>query len=419
MLLGDDLMNVNDIKNSLISEIEKLVEIIKKEYPNLVDIPIEYDLKKMVHIEETGTISLFVSDKNFYFPLDAFKVLGTLKKIPGFGMMKNHKTCDQDNMIINDNTYITYIKHVFLKGLTPEEYFKEILLHETLHFCGSGGGTAIREGINELKTRQLAKKYGLLTSSCGYPKETKIAYELEKIFGEDIINKISFSKSYREIKEILDSVSPEASSFFFSLESIMEKEFHNKYMKYNFPGLTGPFKKTQKYNSIDYTKAYALIDEYKRSLQMTKPADVKDSKDDSILATTIEHDKQKVFETEKTMVEKRFIQPQDTNYKNNSGSINILSTQSQLNETVSNSQKKPFNQRCQTEIQIAEQIRFKNQAIAQQKKQQKQSEKQKTLVKTNPNSSTSNKGYVDVVILSLVISFVAGMLTIIMYSILK
>ena len=76
-----------------------------------------------------------------------------LKKIPGFGMMKNHKTCDQDNMIINDNTYITYIKHVFLKGLTPEEYFKEILLHETLHFCGSGGGTAIREGINELKTR--------------------------------------------------------------------------------------------------------------------------------------------------------------------------------------------------------------------------------------------------------------------------
>ena len=52
-------------------------------------------------------------------------------------------------------------------------------------------------------------------------------------------------------------------------------------------------------------------------------------------------------------------------------------------------------------------------------KQQNQSEKPKTLVKTNPNSSTSNKGYVDVVILSLVISFVAGMLTIIMYSILK
>lgn len=418
MFLGVDLMNINDIKNSLISEIEKLVEIIKKEYPNLVDIPINYDLKEMVHIEETGTISLFVSGKNFYFPLDAFKVLGTLKKIPGFGMMKNHKTCNPDNMIINDNTYITYIKHVFLKGLTPEEYFKEILLHETLHFCGSGGGTAIREGINELKTRQLAKKYGLLTSSCGYPKETKIAYELEKIFGEDIINKISFSRSYREIKEILDSVSPEASSFFFSLETIMEKEFHNKYMKFNFPGLTGPFKKTQKYNSIDYTKAYALIDEYKRSLQMPKPVDVKGTKGDNSLSKTIENNKQKVSEAKEPTVEEQLIQPQ-TNYGNNSGSINMSSTYSQLNNTVSNTKKKTFDQRSQTEIKIAEQIRFKNQAIAQQKKQQKLSEKPKTLVKTNPNSSTSNKGYVDVVILSLVISFVAGMLTIIMYSIFK
>ena len=262
-------MDINNIKNNLISEIEKLVKIIRNEYPNLVNISTNYDLEKIVHIEETGTISLFVIDKNFYFPLDAFKVLEALRRIPGFGTVKNHKTCNQNDMIINDNTYITYMKHVFLKGLTPEEYFKEILLHETLHFCGSGGGTAIREGINELKTRQLAKKYNLLTSSCGYPKETKIAYEMEQIFGEDIVNKIAFSKNNQEIKEILDSISPEATSFYFSLEATMEKEFYNKYMKYDFPGLTGPLKKTQKYNSIDYTKAYELIDEYK-SLQMSR-----------------------------------------------------------------------------------------------------------------------------------------------------
>ena len=257
-------MNINNIKNNLITEIKKLVEIIRKEYPSLVDIPTNYDLQELVHIEETGTISLFVNNKNFYFPLDAFKVLEALKKVPGFGTVKNHKTCSQDNMIINDNTYITYIKHVFLKGLSPEEYFKEILLHETLHFCGSGGGTAIREGINELKTRQLAKKYNLLTSSCGYPKETKIAYEIEQIFGEDIINRIAFSKNAQETKKILDSISPEATTFYFNLEATMEEEFYNKYMKYNFPGLTGPLKKTQKYNSIDYTKAYELLNEYKK-----------------------------------------------------------------------------------------------------------------------------------------------------------
>lgn len=259
-------MDLDNIKNNLIIEIEKLIKIIKKEYPNLVDIPKNYDLQKIVHIKEMGTISLFVSNKNFYFPKDALNVLNKIKKILGFGIMKNHKTCTKDNIIINNNTYITYLKHVFLKGLTGEEYYKEILLHETMHFCGSGGATAIREGINELKTRQLAKKYNLLTSSCGYPKETKVAYELEKIFGENVMNKIAFSKSHREIEEILDAVSPDASEFFFNLEKIMEKEFHNKYMKYSFPGLIGPLKKTQKYNSINYKKAYELIDDYKKSL---------------------------------------------------------------------------------------------------------------------------------------------------------
>ncbi len=258
-------MDINNIKKNLISEIAKLIEIIKNEYPNLVDIPDDYSLEECVHIEETGTISIFVIDKKFYFPLGAFRILEMLKKIPGFGMNKNHKSYTDDNMIINDNTYMTYLKHAFLKGLTPEEYFKESLLHETLHFCGSGGGSAVREGINELKTRQLAKKYGLLTSSCGYPKETKIAFELEKLFGEDIINRIAFSKSFIEIKEILDTVSPEATLFFFKLHELMEEEFYNKYMKYKFPGLTGPLKKTQRYNSIDYAKVYALIDEYKKS----------------------------------------------------------------------------------------------------------------------------------------------------------
>lgn len=406
-------MNTNDIKNNLIYEIEKLVKIIKNEYPNLVDIPVDYDLKEMVHIKETGTISLFVRGRNFYFPLDAFRVLEALKKLPGFGMMKKHKTCSEDNMIVNDNTYMTYLKHVFLKGLTPEEYFKEILLHETLHFCGSGGGTAIREGINELKTRQLAKKYGLLTSSCGYPKETKIAYELEKIFGESIINKISFAKNYSEIREILDSVSPKAAHFFFNLEETMEREFHDKYMKHKFPGLTGPLKKTQKYNSIDYSKAYALIDEYRRSLQMPKSVGVKVSNDEDILTRVVEHPKQEMLE-----VKEQSIQQPTTDYKSNSENINLL-TILQSNETSSSTQKKPFDQRSISEIQIAEQIRSKNQAIAKTKQQQRQSEKPKTLVKTNHNFSSSNSGYINVVILSLIISFVAGMLTIIIYSILR
>lgn len=253
------------MKNNLCIEIKKYVSIIKEEYPEFICLPEDYNLNEKVHIEDTGTISLFVRKGEFYFPKDSFKVLSALKMIPGFGSFKNHKSYTPDTMILNDNTYMTYLKHVFLKGVTPEEYFMECLLHETFHFCGSGGGTAIREGINELKTRQLAQKYNLETSCCGYPKEIKIAYELEKLFGCDVINIIAFSKNQAVLKEQLNSISPQMCDFYFKLEETMEREFYYKYMKYDFPGLLGPIKKTQKYNSIDYANAYKLIDDYKNS----------------------------------------------------------------------------------------------------------------------------------------------------------
>lgn len=82
-------------------------------------------------------------------------------------------------------------------------------------------------------------------------------------------------------------------------------------------------------------------------------------------------------------------------------------------------QKKSFDQRTVGEIQIAQQIRTKNQMIAQEKQHQKQQSKPKTLVKTNYNSSSSSKGYVNTVILSLIISFFAGMLFMIVYFIVR
>lgn len=73
-----------------------------------------------------------------------------------------------------------------------------------------------------------------------------------------------------------------------------------------------------------------------------------------------------------------------------------------------------FDQRSDSEIKIAQQIREKNKVIANQKKT-KQMEKPKTLVKTNTKPTSTSKGYIDVVVLSLIVSFVAGMLSVIVY----
>ncbi len=75
-----------------------------------------------------------------------------------------------------------------------------------------------------------------------------------------------------------------------------------------------------------------------------------------------------------------------------------------------------FDKRSKKEVEIAKQIRTKNQMIANQK--QNHSEKGKSLVKSSSNSS-NNKGYTNIAILSLALSVAASMLSIIVYLIIN
>ena len=78
-------------------------------------------------------------------------------------------------------------------------------------------------------------------------------------------------------------------------------------------------------------------------------------------------------------------------------------------------QVKPFAQRSQSEIEIARQIQQINQMI----KRQKDKPKVRTLTQSSPNGTgTNSKGYVNVVILSLVVGFVCGALFMIVYMLL-
>ena len=84
--------------------------------------------------------------------------------------------------------------------------------------------------------------------------------------------------------------------------------------------------------------------------------------------------------------------------------------------------KKGFDQRSQSEVQVANQIKQKNMAIKQQKEQQRSLNKPKvkTLTKpTNSGSSSPSSGFVDTLILTLITGFVAGAIFMVVYSILK
>ena len=180
-------------------------------------------------------------------------------------MCPNHTTYNKDTVVINDNTFNTYIVHAFLKGLTPLEFYEEMLLHETMHLCGFNGNLALLEGITELKTRELAKKYSLKTNSCGYPKEVKLVNKLQTIFGSTLITKLGLCSTNAQRRYVIFEVlGDEGVCFFGNIINMMEEEFQTKYNKYNmsFTGLTAPIKKALKYNEINYDAIYKVIDDF-------------------------------------------------------------------------------------------------------------------------------------------------------------
>ena len=157
--------------------------------------------------------------------------------------------------------------------MTLEEYFEDLLLHEIMHFCGSGGSTALMEGINELLTRKIALENNFKTSGCGYPKEVRIAYTLQEILGEDIINQIAFINNELDILNYLeDTIGKEASDLYLDISGIMNNEFQEKYYKdmNTYNGLEGIKKKIENYQTIDYTKAYELIEEYNKNKKVNE-----------------------------------------------------------------------------------------------------------------------------------------------------
>lgn len=84
---------------------------------------------------------------------------------------------------------------------------------------------------------------------------------------------------------------------------------------------------------------------------------------------------------------------------------------------------RPFSYRSQSEIQVHQQIKQKNQTIKQQKAQKQQLNKPKVKTLSAPssqrNGSSGNKGYINIILLSLIVSFVCGALFMVVYMLIK
>lgn len=266
-----DNLKLKEIENNLSITLKKYIDSITREYGAYI--PKERlnflknitDYSSIIKVYDYGTVNAMANRKMISMPICADKILNKISKIPGYGINKNHQSYDK-NEIVNNNTFINYLYHVFISGTDAEGYYNDMLLHETMHFCGSGGGSALKEGINEFLTRKIAHKNGFRTNGCGYPKEVKIAYELQNIFTEEVLNQIAFINSFPKICDFLDkTLGNEASKLYQDVTLEMEREFEEKYYsKINsYNGFKGIFQKTLNYYKIDYSNVYRLLENYK------------------------------------------------------------------------------------------------------------------------------------------------------------
>lgn len=259
-------------KRNLAVQLCQYLKIIEEEYGTFLLEETKEKLDKIKNNPEASiiwntqsVISLFVRNDRIYFPLEGSKqALSNLSQLSCFGSDKNHQACDVDHYVENDCTFQTYIDHVIQKGLTPLQYFEESLLHETMHLCGSGGSSSLEEGLTELKTRELAQKYGLLTSGCGYPKEVKVALRLKEILGEDTIDKITFLGNHISKVDhyLTEKCGEDIANFYFAVRGKMLEEANHYRRKIST--IEDPTQKQRIYEEINYQEVHQLIDEFKK-----------------------------------------------------------------------------------------------------------------------------------------------------------
>ena len=112
---------LDKIHKNLTLTLEKYIKTITKTYGRFIPkerLTYLYNIKdysNVIQIFDYSSINGYANNKYIALPLNADKAFDELKKIPGYGINKNHKVYDNTTLIINNNTFMTYVDHVIKK----------------------------------------------------------------------------------------------------------------------------------------------------------------------------------------------------------------------------------------------------------------------------------------------------------------
>ena len=253
----DDLY---DVKRCLL----QYVNIIIKEYPGCDIEPLTQMLNEgtpIVEFNESKTVSFFVKNNRLLLPKAAYDIIPKLQKQAANGEKGKYQRKKEEYLETN-TTYFDYIKHIIEDGLTVTDYFLESLLHETMHMCGSGGGDPLAEGINELKTRELAQKYNIKIAAYGYSKEVEVAKRLQAIIGKELMDDLTFVPVDERVSYLTVRPGAEVAELYVNIANKMKEK--SKAYYHNLEGISDPYEKAKVYETIDYGEVFQILEDYSK-----------------------------------------------------------------------------------------------------------------------------------------------------------
>lgn len=238
----------------------KYISIINEEYTNSTKIDIN-DIDRLVTFSQSNTITFSVNNGVLYLPKNAYNVIPLFSTFSNYGSCKSDRRFP-DEYLDTNTTYFEYINHVIVSGMSVFDYFLESLLHEVMHMCGSGGCIPLDEGINELKTRELAQKYNITIAAYGYSKEVEIAKRIQNIFGREFMDELTFVPAPYRYIHIKNNLGIEYADLYREISNgMIEKS--REFFSNNF-SVSDPYEKARLYDLIDYTDLYEKIDSFQK-----------------------------------------------------------------------------------------------------------------------------------------------------------
>jgi len=249
------MMHIDEIK-LIEKEMRKIIPIFLKELIEYVPFEKRRFLKDEMNLPfiisfENG-FGAWCRGNNIFFSIQNTTFFKKLSKREDFGKNPNTELVSEQEFIENDKDYLDYMQYIVDNGLTELDYSLDVLAHEVMHLVGCGGGV-LGEGVTELRTRQICKKYGIRCAPIMHSKETKLVRMLEKHIGEMRLNEAAFTDYYELVLEKCEKV--------FGTEfKDLYQDLCIAYREYLIDRSFDPIEHYKKYREINFQPIYDLIE---------------------------------------------------------------------------------------------------------------------------------------------------------------